>query len=173
MQIAITFFMSICCSVRPSARNNWAPTRQIFIKFDIWLFVKNLPRKSLFHWYRTGITGTLLEDQYTFCSVPLRMVNVSHRSCRDKCGQIFLERGRTQMTIFQGRSTCWIAKATNKHPQYVTLIVFLLHQSDAPKRLNDTLYVHRHSWFHDTEVPKETLLLLLLCNVNQKMNFSN
>ena len=41
----ISFIMSVCLSVRPSARNNSAPTGRIFMKFDIWGFFENLSRK--------------------------------------------------------------------------------------------------------------------------------
>jgi len=41
----------------------------------------------------TKITSTLLEDQYTFMiisrSVPLRMRNVSHKSCRNSQNTYF------------------------------------------------------------------------------------
>ena len=79
--------------------------------------------------------GTLHEDQYRFCSVTLRTRNMSHQSGRDKCGQIFSERGRSQMTIWHEHNTCWKTKATNTHSQYVTIVAFLLqqwlHQSDS------------------------------------------
>ena len=41
-------------------------TRRIFMKFDIWGFFQNLPRKLTFYLNRTRIKGTLHEDQYTF-----------------------------------------------------------------------------------------------------------
>ena len=47
---------------------NLAPTRWIFMKFDIWGFFENLSRKFKFHLHRTRIKGTLREDQYTFLS---------------------------------------------------------------------------------------------------------
>jgi len=36
--------LHVCLSVCPSARINSAPTRRIFIKFDIWVFFENLSR---------------------------------------------------------------------------------------------------------------------------------
>jgi len=39
-----------------------------------------------------------------------------------------VERGRTQMAIWRMRIVCWIAKATNTHSEYVTLIAFQLQQ---------------------------------------------
>jgi hypothetical protein len=69
--------------VRLSTWNNTAPTGRIFMKFDIWVFFDNLPRKSMLHWNRTGNMGTVYEDQYTFLtisrSVLLRMRNVSDK----------------------------------------------------------------------------------------------
>jgi len=41
----IGFVMSVC----PSAWNNSVPTGRVFMKFDIWAFSKNLPRKFKFH----------------------------------------------------------------------------------------------------------------------------
>jgi hypothetical protein len=35
-------------SVRPSAWNKWAPTGRIFMKFDIWVFLEDLSKKSSF-----------------------------------------------------------------------------------------------------------------------------
>jgi hypothetical protein len=44
---------SVCVPVSPyvyppSAQNNSAPTGQIFMKCDIWVFFKNMPRKFKF-----------------------------------------------------------------------------------------------------------------------------
>ena len=41
--------LSVCPSVHLSAWNNLAPTRRIFVKFNTWVFFKNLPRKFMFH----------------------------------------------------------------------------------------------------------------------------
>jgi len=41
----ISFFTSVCLSVRPSVRNNSAPTGRIFMKFYMWVFFENLLRK--------------------------------------------------------------------------------------------------------------------------------
>ena len=79
--------VSFVMSVRPSIWNNSAPTGRIFMKFDISVFLKNLPRKPKFHSNLTGIIGTLHEAQCTFLiisrSVLLRMRNVSDRNCRE------------------------------------------------------------------------------------------
>ena len=42
-------FLSVRLYVRPSVRNFSVPTGGIFMKFDIWVFFENLPRKFKFH----------------------------------------------------------------------------------------------------------------------------
>jgi hypothetical protein len=72
-------------SVRLNGKNS-APTRRILVKFDVLriFFFGNLSRK----FNLTRITGTLLEDRYTFLiisrSVLLRVRNVSDKSHREK-----------------------------------------------------------------------------------------
>jgi hypothetical protein len=44
-----SFVVSVHPSVRPSVRNNSAPTWRIFMKFDIWGFFENPSRKFKFH----------------------------------------------------------------------------------------------------------------------------
>jgi len=44
----ISFFTPVRLYVRPSARNDSVPTGRIFMKFDIWVFFENLPRKFKF-----------------------------------------------------------------------------------------------------------------------------
>ena len=84
---AIRFVMSVCTNVYSSTLNILAPTAQIFIKFHIWIFFENLSRKFKFHYNRTRITATSCEDQYICltisCSFPLRIENVSDKSCRE------------------------------------------------------------------------------------------
>ena len=74
--------LASCLSVRTSASNNSASTGGIFMKFHIWVFLKN-SRNFKFHQNLTIITGTLHEDQYTFLtisrSILLRMRNVSDK----------------------------------------------------------------------------------------------
>jgi hypothetical protein len=81
------WLLASCLSFRLSAWNNSALTGRIFMKFDIWLFFQNLSRKFKFHSYRTRITGTLREDQCTFCIISgwflLGMKNVSNKSYRE------------------------------------------------------------------------------------------
>jgi len=50
--------ISFLMSVRPSARNNSAPTGRIFMKFDIWALFEYLSRNFKFHYKPTSIPGT-------------------------------------------------------------------------------------------------------------------
>ena len=83
----VGFIMPVCLSAPPSAWNSLVPTGQIFMKFDISVFLANLSSKVKFHYNLTRITGTWHEDQYTFLIVPRsvlqRIKNVSHKSCRE------------------------------------------------------------------------------------------
>ena len=69
-------------SDRPSAWNNPGSTGWIFIKFDIWVFFKNLMTKLISH-----------EVQYIqliiYCSLLLRMKNISDRSWRENEMHVF------------------------------------------------------------------------------------
>jgi len=98
-KVAINFAMSVflsifCPSVRPSARNNSAPTGRIFMKFYIWTFFENLSRKFKVHYNLTRISCTLREDQYKFLiksrSFHLRMGNVSNKSCTENQNTHFI-----------------------------------------------------------------------------------
>ena len=117
-------------------------TSTIFMKFDIWVFLKSLLRKFKFHLNMTRITGTLHEDRYTFLiisrSLPPRMKNVSDESCRENQNTHFVsnkiffpenralygimwknvERGRSKMTIWRMCFACWMPKATNTHSKH-------------------------------------------------------
>jgi len=57
------------------------------MKFDIWMYFENMSKKFNFHYNLPTITGTSHEDRYTFFiisrSVPLRMRNVSDKSCTE------------------------------------------------------------------------------------------
>ena len=48
-QLNMGFVISVCPSVRPSAWSNPAPSRRIFIEFDICLFFENMLRKFKLH----------------------------------------------------------------------------------------------------------------------------
>ena len=58
----VTFVVSVC----QSAWNNSAATGRRFMKFDIWGFFENLPRKIKFDENLTRITGTFYEDLCKF-----------------------------------------------------------------------------------------------------------
>jgi len=74
-------------SVRPSTRNNSAPTGWIFVKFCILYFAENCRKKFNCHQHLTRIKVTLLEDQYTCLFISraflLRIRNVSNKCCRE------------------------------------------------------------------------------------------
>jgi hypothetical protein len=86
----ISFIISVC----PSVWNNSAPTRWIFMKFNTWLFFKNLWRKFKFHKNLTRITGTSHGGQYTYLitswSVLLRIGYVSDKSYRENQSTHFM-----------------------------------------------------------------------------------
>ena len=77
------------CHVCPSVlMNNSASIREIFTKFNIWVFFEILSRKFKVHSHLTRIKGTLREDQYKCLiishSVLLRMRNVSEKLCTER-----------------------------------------------------------------------------------------
>jgi len=91
----ISFIMSVCVSVRPSAWNNSASTGGILMKFDIWIFFfQKLSRKYRFYENKTRIRGTVREDQYTYFitspSFLLRMRNVSDKLYRENRKKYFV-----------------------------------------------------------------------------------
>jgi len=74
--------ISFVTSVRLSAWNNLAPTGQIFVKFEIWVFFENLSRKFKFDWNLTRITGIYMQFNTHFLIsrwIILRMMNVSDK----------------------------------------------------------------------------------------------
>ena len=73
---------------RPSVwphRKTRVSAGRIFMKFSIWVFFEELPRKFKFYSNWTKTTGTLHEDQYTFLVISgsflRRMRNVSNEIC--------------------------------------------------------------------------------------------
>jgi len=78
----------VCPYVRPSAWNSSAPTGRIFMKTDMLGFFETLSRKLKYHLNLTRITDSSLRDLYTSViisrSVPLIMLNVSDKSCRQE-----------------------------------------------------------------------------------------
>jgi hypothetical protein len=144
--------LSVYPSVRLSAWNNSAPTGQISIKFNIWVFFENLSRKFKFHKNRTILTGTLHEYQYTFLIITpsflLRIRNASEKRSWKNQNTYFMknnfilqsravyqikwknivEPDIPQTTIWCIGIACWIPKATNSHSDFVVLIAFQLQQ---------------------------------------------
>ena len=122
----------VCLSLRPSAWYNSAPTRRIFTKFDVLLFLEILSR----------ITGTWHEDLRTFMIMSRsffpRIRIVSDQSCRENQNTRFIfnncfffenraiceikwknmvQTDGPQITIRRMCIACWIPKATNKHSE--------------------------------------------------------
>ena len=61
------FVLSVRPFVCPRGTNS-APTGQIFMKFDAWMFYGNMSRNANVHWNLIRINGALREGQYTFLS---------------------------------------------------------------------------------------------------------
>ena len=134
VKLFFSFTISFITSVCPSVWNNSAPTGRIFVKFCIECLFENLSRKFK---YRTRISGTVHENQYTFYiispSILLRMRKVSARIYKENQHTNFVsnfsenravseimrkniaEPGKAQMTIRRIRIECWSPKATNIH----------------------------------------------------------
>ena len=53
-----------------------------------------------------------------------------------------VEQDRSQMTIWRMRIACWVTKATDTHPQYVTLTAFPTATMVARTRLRVTFQAH-------------------------------
>jgi hypothetical protein len=90
----ISFVMSVCLSLCPSAWNISAPTGRIFIKFYIWELFRHLSRKFKFHSNLTRVTGTLHEDRYKLMIKSSWILhterNISPRSCRENRNTHFM-----------------------------------------------------------------------------------
>jgi hypothetical protein len=149
--------MSVCLSshppVRMSAWNNSAPTRRIFVKFDILVFFENLSRKFKFHYdlkrLNRYFTWSLVYIFFILShSFLLRMRNVSNISCQENQTTHFMfnnspprkscrlgdivEKYRsvgqaTGDNIKRSmRLAYWVPKATNTHTGCVIIIAFPL-----------------------------------------------
>jgi hypothetical protein len=88
-KVTIRFIMS----VRPSTFHSSAPNGWIFMKFNTWVFLKNLSQKFVFHLNLTRMIDTLQEVQYTFLitshSVP-KLRKVTDKSCRENQNTHFM-----------------------------------------------------------------------------------
>ena len=82
-------------AVRPYAWKNSAPTGQIFMKFDIWVFFSKICQGNLGFTNTWQEKGTLHEHVCTFMTVSrsilLRMRNVSSKMCGEKTYILFSE----------------------------------------------------------------------------------
>jgi hypothetical protein len=145
--VNISFVMSVCPpGVTPSAWNNMAPTKRIFVEFDMRIFRKSV---EVFHFSLKSDNNEYFtwRPAYIYNNIPL---NSSHnvKCFRKSCGEnqtthftfnkVFsenrviyeimwknnVERGRLQMTIWCMRIAWWIPKATHAFSEYVILIAF-------------------------------------------------
>jgi len=99
----------------------------------------------------------------TFC------VQYIFLSCRlwDNVGGVGVgevQLGRPQLTIWRIRIACWITKAINTHPQYVTLIAFPLQQW-LHKRASMLRYTHNAWRFLNVFAP---CIVIQLYNIKQQ-----
>jgi hypothetical protein len=89
--ICLSVCLSACQSVRPcvcvcpSAWNNFAPTGQIFVKFDICAFFQKLSRILEFNLNLTRITGTLHIDVCTFMIITRWIIFGMRNSSENLC----------------------------------------------------------------------------------------
>jgi hypothetical protein len=130
-------------SVRPLAWNNSAPSRRIFMKFNISVFFENRSRRFKLHQNLTRITDTLHGDLCTFMIISRwilrRMRGVFQTEIVGKintlilCSITFVRKLRRLCDNFEkyGRArkaiddyiirrvriACWITKATDTHTQ--------------------------------------------------------
>jgi hypothetical protein len=93
---AVSIFMSL------SARDSSAPSRRIFIKFNIWSFFENLSRKFKYQCKVTRTRDTLHEDMKTYLAeFFLEREIFSDKRCRDKT------RILCSVTLFSRNLACY------------------------------------------------------------------
>ena len=140
-KIAKMWLLASCLSVCSSVWNNSAPTGWILMKFDTWLFVKNLSRKFKFHWNLMWITGLSHEDISHWVFLIVR--NVSDSISRENQNTHFMfnnffRQSRCSWDSVKNCGTathatddniilciciaCWLTKATDTHSNYVIFI---------------------------------------------------
>jgi len=119
-------------SLRLSAWTNSAPTTQIFIKFDVWEFLKNMLSKFKFHYNLTRITGTLREDQCIFMIsrwILLRRRNISNKSYRECQNtihvQYFFLRKSSHYHLTIWRLTATLVVVPHRWPTYAAFFLFI------------------------------------------------
>jgi hypothetical protein len=133
-------FDNVRPSVRPSAWNKSAPTRRIFMKFDIWVLFDTGEKRQV------SLLSGKNKEYFTFLSVPrsilFRMRNISDKSFREKQNTHFIfsnsppprkknravyeimckntvEPKRPQMTIWPLLISRCVPKATDTHSLYM------------------------------------------------------
>ena len=139
---------SLFLSVRPSrlsAWNNSAPTRRIFIQFDIWVFFEKTLQKFQVS-LKSDKNDTLHEDQYTFSIISrsvilimrlfqtenieeirthtTRSITLFRKSCRswDNMEKYCREKQVTYDNMAHGH--CMLDDLTHTYSQYVIFLLF-------------------------------------------------
>jgi hypothetical protein len=136
---------SICQFVRLSVWNNSTPTGRILMKFYIYAFFENLPRKFDFHWNPTRITDTLHFWQY-LAEFFLCPITFFRKLCRlwDMSKNV-VEPETLQMTIWRHTRlhTHALTRAHIHTPKYVSnTYSFSTATVVSRTRLSVTVYVH-------------------------------
>jgi hypothetical protein len=87
------------------------------MKVYIWVFFENLSRNFKFHYNLTRKPATLHEDQYKFSvtsrSVILRMINISHKICRENQNTPFVQYPPRKCPLWHVENYCRAAQATD------------------------------------------------------------
>jgi hypothetical protein len=148
---AISFVLSVCLSIYPSECNYSAPTGWIFMKFDIWVFLKNMSKnqisfksdknnryslwRCMYMYDSISLHSFFLESEifqtgnvdkiktHILCSIAFFLNNHCHLWYNvDKYGR---SRQATDDNIIQQMHCAWwITKATDSHQVQAILITF-------------------------------------------------
>jgi len=70
-----------------SSPENLAPTRQIFVKFDTWVFFANLSRRLKIRYNLAWTSGTLQEDQCMFMITSRSFLLIMRSAADRNCGK--------------------------------------------------------------------------------------
>jgi len=151
-------------SVHLSIWTNSSPSGQIYMKFYIWFFFKNVENAGLIQiWQEWQVLHTKT-DTHFFMYLAEFFVEweVSDKSCGENQNTHFMlchffnctvyeimwknnvEVARPQMTIWHMHIACCLTKATDIHSEYVILIAFPLQQwlHECTSMFNVILYIY-------------------------------
>jgi len=141
----------LLCHVCLSAWNYSAPTGQIFMKFDIWAFLRKSVEKiqvslksdkknGYFTWRQIYIFNHILIksshiEKFSGVVEKIKrhiscLVSFFFENCAvyEKIWNNIVKPGRPQMTVWCIHIACWIPIATNTHSKHVILNDFPLQQ---------------------------------------------